>query len=281
MPESEESVRNLINASGFLFQLRVEHAIRTITDRHRSVWTIAREHRWVDPTSGTEGFVDLVVEHGAGRMVIECKRVQDGNWIFLIPDKRDRMSRAKLLWTHQQAQRKDLSGWDDFHVAPSSPESAFCTVRGQGERDVPMLERISGILLRSTEQLANEELALGRPSINGTPHVYYPMIITNAALQVCRFDPCDIDPLTGQLPEGEGEFESVPFIRFRKNLSTSSSFQRAPSDLKQANTEYERTVFVINIAELTNILTEWEVGPFDRFTSWPWIPARQQESGDT
>lgn len=279
MPESEESLRNLINASGFLFQLRVEHEVRTITDRYRSVWTIAREHRWVDPTSGTEGFIDLVVEHGADRIVIECKRVQDGNWVFLIPDKRDQMSRAKLLWTHRQAQRKDLSGWDDFHVAPSSPESAFCTVRGQGERDVPMLERIAGILLRSTEQLASEEIALEKGSITGTAHVYYPMIVTNASLHVCRFSPGDIDLLTGQLPGGE--FESVPFIRFRKNLSTASSFQRMPSDLKQANVEYERTVFVVNIAELANVLKEWEAGPFDRFISWPWVRARQQEGNST
>lgn len=275
MSESEESLRNLINASGFPFQLRVEHEIRALVDRHERSYRIIREHRWVESPSSTEGFIDLVVIDGNSRIAIECKRVQNGHWVFLNAGSRIHMARARLMWTHRQKNLNDMAGWDDFHVAPSSPESAFCVVRGQSDRDSPMLERLSGILLRSMEQLADEELALGVPSVSGRAHIYHPMIVTNATLHVCNFSSSDIDPLAGEL--STGQFEQVPFIRFRKNLSTSGSYQKIPSDLEASNTEHERTVFVANISALPSILREWETTPFDRFVSWPWVLPREQE----
>ncbi len=48
---------------------------------------VASEHRWVDNLTMEEGFNDTIIEIGILRGVIETKRVQDAEWIFLIPEK--------------------------------------------------------------------------------------------------------------------------------------------------------------------------------------------------
>ena len=133
-------------------------------------WDILyREHRWLDPISSTERFIDLVLRSHAVRMVIECKRVQDATWLFLISDDKVDLGRARLFWTYTVDQQKSFSGWDQFKFTYSSPELPFCIVRGKEEGDNPMLEHLAGIVLRSTEVLADEELGMGRKRVSGRP----------------------------------------------------------------------------------------------------------------
>jgi hypothetical protein len=162
MGETDETLLKVVNKSGFLFQLRVEQEIRRTKSQHG--WkVVGREHRWADAQSGEEGFIDLVLAAGRQflRMAIECKRVGEGTtWVFLVPDAAmPSMRRARLLWTYTR-QEKGFIGWDDFTLSPESPESEFCVVRGQTDRNVPMLERLSGIVVRSLECLAEEELRI-------------------------------------------------------------------------------------------------------------------------
>jgi hypothetical protein len=279
MAESPESLLNVVNASGFLFQLRVKNEIKAVQSGYQGGWeVVAPEHRWVDPTLGTEGFIDLVAKSGVSRMVIECKRVQDGYWVFLIPDGKNQMGRARSLWTERRVQRQNLLDWDDFQVSPASPESSFCILRGQGEKDIPMLERLSSVLLRSTESLAEEELTLGPTPGTGAVCIYHPVIVTNAKLQICQFDPKDIDLSSGQLPANVSQFQEVPLVRFRKNLSTVNSSRKVPVDLTKANIEHERTVFIINATKPSNTLREWKVSGFDMHAQWPWLKARELEN---
>jgi len=66
MAENKDSLTDVINSSGFLFQLRLEEEIK----KSRPVspigeWQqIAREHKWIDSLDGKEGFIDIVLESG-------------------------------------------------------------------------------------------------------------------------------------------------------------------------------------------------------------------------
>jgi hypothetical protein len=113
----------IINASGFLFQLRVEQEIHEKRNQHG--WRIVGpEHRWVIPQENREGFIDLVLEAGNIRAVLECKRVREASWVFPVPEDRARISPAgRLLWTHQQAGEPVLSSYHDFALKPEAPES--------------------------------------------------------------------------------------------------------------------------------------------------------------
>src|SRR5574337_442937 len=212
--EEKEDLLKLVNASGFLFQLRVEDEVNKTSSKHRKT-VLAREHRWVDPTTENEGFIDLILTTGTnGKMVIECKRAIDANWIFLVPDWATPTTKANVLWSYKIDDSRQVAAWDELPLYPDSLASSFCIVRGQGEKDQPMLERIASILLRSTECLAEEERPY--PRSKGLPGIrfYFPIIVTTAKLKICRYFPSRIDLSSGQIPDGK--FEDVPFLRFTK-----------------------------------------------------------------
>jgi len=211
MTETKDTFTDLINASGFLFQLRLQQEIETSHPVSQiGEWKqIVKEHRWIDPLDGKEGFIDMVLEAGACKIVIECKRVNDASWIFLVPDNEKETTRGQLLWTEGD----ETSDWHNFHFTPPSLESAFCVIRGQGEKDTPLLERLASLLLRSTESLANEEMKLAK--IGKKILFYIPAIVTNAKIYACRFNVSGVSIDTGKL--SDADFEEVPFIRFRKN----------------------------------------------------------------
>lgn len=267
MGETKESLLKLANASGFLLQLRVEHEVCRTSGEHG--WAVAaREHRWVDAKSENEGYVDLLLHKDIVYMTLECKRVLDTSWVFLLPDPSlESTEKARILWTNQAPDRAPLSGWSEFAPTPKSPESAFCVVRGQSSGSKPMLERLCGVVLQSLEGLAQEGLHLPTFRHDETIRVYVPAIVTTARLEICRFDSKDIDIQDGKLPDAQ--FESVPYIRFRKGLSTSVSSEKSPRDFAEANQDQERTVFVIQASELIAFLKEWKLW-YAGYAGWPW-----------
>jgi hypothetical protein len=208
-------------------------------------------------------------------MVVECKRTTDASWVFLIPSGQSQTKRARLLWTSEGFMppvmvRRKIYEWHDFHTKLLSYESPFCIVRGQGEKDTPMLERLSSLLLRSIEGLANEELGFKGES-GGVRRLYTPVIITNTKLFTCQYDPNDVDISTGQL--GKANFVEVPFVRFRKNLSSSTPDHKH-SDLQNANLYNERTVFVVNSNDIREFLADLDF-PYKLNAPWPWEGLRQ------
>jgi hypothetical protein len=269
----EDPFLKLDNASGFLFQIRVDHEITKIRKSSQGDnWeVIAREHRWVDPVSNSEAFIDLILQNKSERMIVECKRTTDATWLFLIHnEKAMKFRRTKLLWTHQKLKYPAFSEWDDFSISPISPESSFCVVRGQGEGNAPMLERLAGTLLRSTEAVAEQELSIGSPTEYGTCSIYLPVIVTNAELRVCHVSPGDVELTTGKLETVKTE--QVPFVRFRKNLLTTRSLRSDISNLEQANTENERTVLIMSASKLEAILRSIKLEEASIVTGriWPW-----------
>jgi hypothetical protein len=268
MTENNNDLLNIVNKSGFLFQARVE---KEIEDTKPGNWApIAHEHRWVDSLDGKEGYIDLILGYGIERVVIECKKSTDAKWIFLVPNDQGESNRARLLWTYeglppQETFRRKVSEWHNFKTKITSLEALFCIVRGQGENDSPLLERLSSYLLRSIENLASEELEYEKES-SGELHIYYPVIITNATLLVCRYAPGNIEISTGQL--AEASFEEVPIIRFRKNLSSSVQ-TKGVRNLEQANLDHERTIFIVNSKRITDSLKQLKL-PYEINAPWPW-----------
>ena len=268
MAESNETLLDFINSSGFLFQSRIEKEIMTIKPGR---WQpFAHEHRWIDPIDNKENFIDLILEGEIRRAVIECKRTTDASWVFLIPKGKDQTNELRLLWTYkrdieQEKSIKKLAEWHDFHTAAATLESQFCIIRGQGEKDAPMLERLSSSLLRSVESVANEELEFDSQLANDI-HIYFPIIITNATLYASRFTPDNIDIRTGRI--SSADFEEIPAVRFRKNLSSSLK-PKKNYNLLQTNIENERSILIINSSNLVKALEGIET-PYHNNFPWPW-----------
>ena len=101
-----EKLQRLVNSSGFPFQLRVAQEIRRVEQLAWSV--ISEEHPWNDPPTSRDGFIDLIIgqntNHDLHRMVIECKRTRDADWVFLLPNTRDRGTHVRCMWASTSPQ---------------------------------------------------------------------------------------------------------------------------------------------------------------------------------
>lgn len=275
----ENELRKIINDSGFPLQIRVAAEIEATKENH--CWEIiAEELPWQDQHSDRGGYADLVLGRGYARMVIECKRSHAPAWVFLLPNIAKNGNddlHARCMWikgpdmlplresSHDPIFR---SGWFNFYPNPSSYVAEYCAVKGI-DKDKPMLERIAGQLIEATEALAIEEIMLSTNDVPGRHYVYVPVIVTNVDLQVCRFKTDKIELSTGQL--SSGEFESVPFIRFSKSLTTRPTSGSVLKNLKDASQDKIRTVLVVNAEHLTNLLQEWRFGP-DHQPPWGTVP---------
>jgi hypothetical protein len=253
-----------VNASGFLYQLRIEHVLRGL--RNQGVAVVAREHAWSD--GGAEaGFADLVAKVGRLRFVIECKRPRGAKWYFLAdqdPDPEAPLVRA--LWTclyldHRHRQQPDLapipkSGVEDWVGGPPGIwESAFCVVRGQ-EAERPLLERTAWSLLAATEAIAAESLHQAR--IEDDEAIWIPVIVTAAELYVCRVEPGEINLESGELPTVKAK--PVDWLLFRKPLRLELTADFDPkvtrldaSGVDKASADRERSVIVVRGTSLEQL----------------------------
>jgi len=263
----------LVNASGFLFQLRVEQEISATQSKHRKS-VLAHEHRWTHPATQQDGFIDLITTAGTnGKIVMECKRLRAAEWAFLIPPDATPTTHLRILWAKRFSAERRGSAWDAFALRRESLEAEFCVVRGQADAQIPMLERLSTTLLASVEALANEELAFAQSEGRTGIRFYFPAIVTTATLCICRVDPSRVDIASGELKDAS--FEEVPFIRFTKSMATTLTSSHIPSGIQAAAKESRRTVFVVNAAHLAEFLAgEWEFNTPPYGGPWPWdLPA--------
>lgn len=249
----EDKLRNNLNSSGFPFQIAVESVISNI-----SGWKVSRhEYAWRNNDTGQNGFIDIIAVRKYITLVIECKRVRDAEWIFLCSSRNTNRSHARF-WVNKLGGQEEAVGWYDGQVEPSCPEAEFCAVMGQDHRK-PLLENLASELISATEAFAVEEL----PFFKGIrmSMFYFPVIITTAELYVCQYDPSNIEIETGEMKNPK--FEPVPFVRFRKSLTTAptrfATEQKitVPEALAEAK---ERTVFILNASSIKSILADWEIG---------------------
>jgi hypothetical protein len=266
MNEQERQLLGIINASGFLFQLKLEEELRRTEPERQNRWHyVAREYKWHSQESDNEGFADLLLESGIARMVVECKRVTDAKWIFLVQDGAPEVNTATFLWTRSAPEGPPLAAYDSFAFEPRSFQAAFCVVRGQGENDQPMMERLATYAQEATRGVADQELSIERNRDHPKIHVFLPSIITNAKLFACEFDAAAMDLSSGRLDAAR--FTEVPFIRFHKSLSVSVPRMREQQTLRDTALAYETTVLVMNAMNAAQTLKKMQL-PFTG--SWPW-----------
>jgi hypothetical protein len=266
---------NLVNDSGFAFQLRVQHEIERTSGSHgwnvlvsEHQWT----HHWTKETKDT-GFVDLIIKNNTYvivRVILECKRTKDNtNWVFLTPTlNAGDTSQTSFFWVGSSPNWHDHAGWIDIPFSPESPEAAFCTVHGQGDTKRPMLEHLADEILPATEAVGMEEfahIAMSKKTFHQM-RIYLPAIVTNANLYSAKFDPGDVSLDSGRLPAGKCEFTQVPLVRFRKGLrSPRARTPRVTIDprekdlLHDINQAGQRTILIINSASFSNVLSGFRI----------------------
>ena len=247
---TNDKLEELVNRSGFLFQLGVEDFIRQGLLSHR--WEVlAHEYPWFAHDRTRSGFIDLITGNENLRCVFECKRTQGGEWVFVVPMPSNLTIELRTLWAIVTKIGERRLGWDDLEFTPPTFRSEFCIVRGASDDDKPMLERITGDLVRAAESLAREELELH--AYDDGPYGYIPVLVTNTSLVACFVDPAMIDRSTGFLPK-DAKFEEVGAIRFRKALPTDVPHGSTYSDIRGGIRKKERSAFVVNVGYLATFL---------------------------
>jgi hypothetical protein len=122
-------------------------------------------------------------------------------------------------------------------------------------------------VLESIEGLASEEKNVARSQNDRHVHRFiFPAIVTNAELAVCRFEASKVKISDGTLDEADVKISTVPFIRFRKSLTTDFPEGKL-NDLRQANMARQKTVFVVNAAALSQFLKDWEMSPIVEYAT--------------
>lgn len=259
MTMTDEKLKDFLNSSGFPLQIGVEHLINSTTSSHG--WKVLyKEHSWKNADTQNSGFIDLVLvdQHGSSIMVIECKRVQNSSWIFLLPSEKQANRRHARAWVSRlDNQEAKFFDWTDITADPTTPESQFCVVPGQDHKSRPMLERVASEFIEATEALAYEDFHLNTQY--NFIRMYINLIITTAELHLCRFDPSTISIETGMVDDAE--FTVVPFLRFRKSLSTKSVNQLNLKDKNFSNLvkAKENTVFIVNSGRFQEFLNSLEI----------------------
>ena len=239
MATTKEQIQSLLDSSGFPFQSAVAERIGATHDYHEYVVCLS-EHPWLDKIKSESGFIDLVVEKGCVRIVIECKRAKGGVWLFTVAHKAEpTVETARLPWQGRNASTVK-KGVEEFLLSPPSNQSKECIIRGQDDDNRTLLERLGGKLLLSIDALMKESIRLGA-SAEPEPYVYIPCIITTAELIVARVDPLDVSLDDGTV--SNFDHETVDFIKFRKSLVTSLSTGAKPADLGESSLEKERSLF--------------------------------------
>ena len=251
-----------INRSGFPLQIGLAHAIDSSQQEHG--WRVLhQEHGWKHAHTGESGFIDLVVENQYRTVVlnIECKRPQESTWQFLLPAPNDKHgSHCKFWATNGNNTGLSYFDWVDSTIEPTSYESSFCVVAGQDAKSRPMLERIAATVIESTEALAQEEAEVLKKQKVEYLRIYINVIVTTAKLEVCKFDPSHIDLETGTITDAE--YEDVPYIRFRKQLSVLSKplevleWNEALRTITKAR---ENTALVVQATNVIQLLKELEI----------------------
>ena len=245
------------NASGFPLQIGLSNAVNK-----SSRWRVLlEEHPWRSDELGTEGFIDLVVENRNSHfetLVIECKRVRQTAWVFLIPKLPSSLRSRATIFGSQIADSEWMHfGWEDWQADPVTYQSQYCAIPGQDQGRKNLLERSASELVLSLEELANQERRLQQQkNVANFSRVYIPVIVTTAQLFIAEFDPSSISLGDGCLPK-DTPFSEVSYLRYRKSLTTfgESSLSESMGDYHAA---CERTIFVINALKFADFLNQYE-----------------------
>jgi len=259
-------LREIVNRSGYAFNLGVAAAIKNSCSRQKWQLEAPPEVPWCDD-EGEMGFVDLTIKRDRTIGVIECKKVNNSDQLvfLLTEDQSDNVTRCRLDVYHPKPTMRsgtlpleDRFDTVECNMVTGSPESMYCAATKSepssggkpGTKSANLnLDKVASDLLGACEGL------LGNWSTYLPEHTACaPIIVTNARLYTCRFDPAAMDLVSAALPENAA-FKPIEFVRFRKafrrGAGNSTSNER---DLTGAVAEGERTVFVVDSQHLLHFL---------------------------
>jgi hypothetical protein len=247
-----------INESGFPLQMGVQRLALT-----RDWQVVLSEHAWRDPLSGDEKFIDLVVRRMGGpeRLVVECKRARDTEWLFLRHSHQyqpDELNVRSRLAARNPTKGGLFDEWLDLNFVPGSPEAAYCVIRKNGQRSQEMLERTAAEVVRATDALALQEININVK--NGGRlfgRAYVPMIVTTARMFVCDVDYDQVEPQTGEV--ASATIITTPIIRFKKSLSAPDLARSSAVSVEEFAAQSERSVVVVQAAAFSEFLKNWGI----------------------
>jgi len=243
-----------VDKSGFPFQLAVTRELKKLGQKHS--WPVVVPEVPVGDT-----FADIVLRRPGFLGVVECKRVEEEKWHFLVPKGASaNVGRCRIEWHNPRAAELPMHAklsrnpatrvfCSECVMAEGSYESSVCVVpKGKA---VPSLEAVCGELLDTVHALGDKfEL-----KYDNEPNYLIPVIVTNAELSVCEYDADALDINLGRL--GAADFKSADFIRFRKTLVSRGSndyeWDRLVT-LGEWTSDRERTVFVVTPKGLNQFL---------------------------
>jgi len=246
----------------------IGQSVRAQTKFHG--WRVLyEEHAWRNERTGSDGFVDVVLEHQHQDVVllIECKQLQNREWILQPPNGNPqprRHARGLLAVRANGRLHANFPVWYDHALDPPTPEAVFC-VMPKDARD-PTVERVASKPVSATEALEQEERMYLDQRGGDSRRIYFSAIVTTARLTVCEFDPTRISLADGMIPAG-ANFSSAGAVRLTKQLSTqaaafeSARFGEEADALARAK---ERTVFVVHAEYLDRFLRNFEIDGRDR-----------------
>ena len=250
-----------INESGFPLQMGVEQLAQSSPD-----WRVLlSEHAWRDPLSGDEKFIDLVLRRRTGpeRLVIECKRARDTEWLFLresteYHDRDNRLNvRARVAARHP-TKGGLIDEWIDTPFIPGSPEATYCVVRKNNQRTQEMLERTAAEIVRATDALAAQEININAKNvILQLACVYVPMIVTTAKMFICDADYTTVNMETGEIPGAT--IAAAPIIRFKKSLGLPDLGRSNAVSVEKFAEQSERSVVVVQASAFSDFLSKWGI----------------------
>lgn len=295
---------DVINGDGYLFQMRVEQLIANIQPKpnnplsRTTPWfQMASEYRWADRITGTEGFADFVLgKTNKQRLVVECKRFgseKDTEWYFYVTQAKPYEPRTFAFATRHVSDSSSLTdeNWVNIPANTDTFESTFASVQlkknnGKGKSNdekTRTLEAIASTVTRACEAIGVEEEKLA--GIGDTRQtLYLPVIVTTAALWVCKLDPAIINLSTGTIPDtylkslipkeplnekdeaefdkikrDEVEFQKVDYIRFTKSLSTAMGPVGDSVTLDALHEQRQRTVMIVSANALEGFLRKFSM----------------------
>jgi hypothetical protein len=130
-------------------------------------------------------------------------------------------------------------------------------IAGQDAKSRPMLERVSAETCAAVEAIALEEYPHMKAQSYGF-RMYIPIIVTTARLSVSSVDTASLSLSNGEA--GSVTHREVPFVRFRKQLSSAFAIQPKRSALEFSELAHarEKMVFVVNAEHLASFLKQWD-----------------------
>lgn len=276
-----------LNIHGAFFERWCRHVIAK-TPRWRVKHTnkpVGWEHRH---ESSLDVRADLTVDHHLVSLLIECKKHNPDfiDWIFLPKPSTDPaypLTISQLRWAQRGTQwnvvtKNAALPWTS-QIADEARETRGDYLKHKGGNKTKTANSsISETAMQvavATKWIAHEEErngnALGTMVPTPTPaHRYHhiiPVIVTTAQLHLCRFDPSDINPATGELPWDKAELTSVPHLRFEYPMPLSIQGyppleEIAPTVMDGRIDRLQRLqIVVVNSMALQGFLNDFDLEP--------------------